>query len=783
MDFLDIIKSFSDKDISAFNDFKVKIGADLSVPMILLVAFSFGLFVYLSFKSTKELKNKRKRFLLILFRVLALFAILFMIFQPKLELRETKEIKNKMAVLFDDSESMGLKLESGGNSRFENLKSFLKKNDDFFEKLSDDFDIDYYSFGSSLKPTTLPEFLAKGAPEESKTYIGEAIEGLKTINPKAEYKEVLVLTDGCDNGKIKSLTENMSSDLDKSLFKKYVKSLNVKIHPIAITNEKEKFSDIAINKVMADQFGFIRTPFEIEVLLYASGLGKKSIPITLKNGDNIVKALNIKIEEGKKEYKVKMKFYPQKIGRFVYTVSVPTYSDELIQENNEKSFFVNVIRDKTRVLMVVGTPTWDERFLRRTLKNNPNIDLIPFFILRTSYDYLNVPEKEMSLIPFPTREIFDRELHTFDVVILMNFDYGPFVPTSYLQNIKKYVMNDGGGFVMVGGDRSFNAGRYERTPIVDILPVDLSVGMTPFSFGKFKPVLTEVGNAHPILRVDFDAEKNRAIFDSLPALEGINNVLKLKDDALALMTHPKERNEHGPTPIISISEMGKGRSMAITTDTLWKWNLPYVGEGGSTRLYDNFWHNALKWLVKDPALDLVKLTLQENTFSTEESIKIKLKVLDHKYQPTDKARVKGEVKSDDGKVIKLNFRRSETVGDYESEFVPKRDGNYVIETSAYLKEKYLGKDIHPFIVEESKAELINIEVDHDLLAELATLSETKLLKIEDDDISGSLAIDSKKEVQLLGKVELTFWDSKMNFLIITMFLIIEWFIRRKYGLY
>jgi len=250
---------------------------------------------------------------------------------------------------------MGLKLEPKKLSRFENLKESISNNKKYFEKLGSDFDIDYYTFGTTLTKTTLEEFLAKTEANQPNTRIGEAIESLRKVNPSAEYKEVLLFSDGNDNGKISGLFNNIKTDLDREIFEKYIKSLNVKIHPAACEAEDENFADLAIEKITADKFGFIRTPFEIEVSIYASGIEANNIPITLKSGDNIIKTENLILRKDEKNYKVNIKFYPQKIGKVIYTVSLPTYSNELIQANNEKSFFVNIIRDKTRVLFVVVT--------------------------------------------------------------------------------------------------------------------------------------------------------------------------------------------------------------------------------------------------------------------------------------------------------------------------------------------------------------------------------------------------------------------------------------------
>ncbi len=117
-------------------------------------------------------------------------------------------------------------------------------------------------------------------------------------------------------------------------------------------------------------------------------------------------------------------FTPDQTGRFVYTVTVPVFPDEAVAENNTRSFALKVIRDRVRVLLVAGRPTWDERFLRGLLRQDANVELISFYILRSNADdRACYDERELSLIPFPRDEIFREKIDTFDVVIFLNFGY------------------------------------------------------------------------------------------------------------------------------------------------------------------------------------------------------------------------------------------------------------------------------------------------------------------------------------------------------------------------
>src|SRR4029079_4129703 len=135
---------------------------------------------------------------------------------------------------------------------------------------------------------------------------------------------------------------------------------------------------------------------------------------------------------------------------------------------------LRVVRDRVRVLQVCGRPSWDERFLRSLFKRDPNVDLISFFILRTPNAIEVATTDELSLIPFPTDELFHESLHTFDLVVLQNFDYAPYDMAQYLPDVARYV-GWCGAAALLGAELAFDAGAYAGTPLEPLLPVELGV--------------------------------------------------------------------------------------------------------------------------------------------------------------------------------------------------------------------------------------------------------------------------------------------------------------------
>ena len=129
-------------------------------------------------------------------------------------------------------------------------------------------------------------------------------------------------------------------------------------------------------------------------------------------------------------------------------------------------------RDKIRVLTLSGSPAWNYRFLRMAMKQDPLIELVSFVFLRTPTDTVDVPENQLSLIPFPIDDIFLEELKNFDVVVLDDFSHRAYFNPVYLERVRDFV-RDGGGLAMFGGSRAFDSGGYGDSALREALPVEL----------------------------------------------------------------------------------------------------------------------------------------------------------------------------------------------------------------------------------------------------------------------------------------------------------------------
>jgi hypothetical protein len=182
---------------------------------------------------------------------------------------------------------------------------------------------------------------------------------------------------------------------------------------------------------------------------------------------------------------------------------------------------------------------------------------------------------EMSLIPFPYKEIFDEQLKSFDLLIFDNFNFKPYWVEPYLPGVRAYI-EGGGALAMVGGDLSFASGAYGESALHDVLPVELSGiprdGPGAFSTDTFRPRLTSEGRTHPVTSLSLDEKINESRWAALPHLRASTAWLGLRPGARALLVHPTQKSGDGkPAPVLATADIGKGRTLALLTDSAWNW--------------------------------------------------------------------------------------------------------------------------------------------------------------------------------------------------------------------
>jgi len=274
-------------------------------------------------------------------------------------------------------------------------------------------------------------------------------------------------------------------------------------------------------------------------------------------------------------------------GPNVVEVEVEAGPHELTLENNRAAFVVNGVRDRLKVLLVSGEPHQGERTWRNILKSDPSVDLIHFTILRPPEKQDGTPIKELSLIAFPIRELFDVKLDQFDLVIFDRYERRGVLPMAYLQNIVDYVRKGGALLVSAGPGEGTPMGLY-RTPLSAVMPAE-PTGQV-FEQG-FKPIVSPQGLRHPVT-------------DDLPGGTGAD----AKNPRWGRwFRHVEAQAKSGTVvmngvnnePLLVLDHVGDGRVAELLSDQMWLWTRGFEGGGPQAELL----RRILYWTMKEPELE------------------------------------------------------------------------------------------------------------------------------------------------------------------------------------
>ena len=279
-------------------------------------------------------------------------------------------------------------------------------------------------------------------------------------------------------------------------------------------------------------------------------------------------------------------------GMNVIQFTVPEAEGELTDRNNAAIVQINGVRDRLRVLLVSGEPHPGERTWRNLLKSDASVDLVHFTILRPPEKQDGVPVSELSLIAFPTRELFLEKIDEFDLIIFDRYKRRGILPSIYLDNIRQYVEN-GGALLVAAGPDFAGAESIYRSPLADILPAEPSGGVIEQAY---RPMISDLGHRHPVTEglsgPDPEAEPDWGRWHRLIDL------VEPAPEAQVVMTARDDR------PLLVLERAGEGRVALMGSDHAWLWSRGYEGGGPQLELLRRLAH----WLMQEPELEEEALT-------------------------------------------------------------------------------------------------------------------------------------------------------------------------------
>ena len=273
-------------------------------------------------------------------------------------------------------------------------------------------------------------------------------------------------------------------------------------------------------------------------------------------------------------------------GRNIIQFETPKVTGELTDRNNSALVQINGVRDRLRVLLVSGQPHAGGRIWRNLLKSDSAVDLVHFTILRSPNKQDGVPVDELSLIPFPTRELFMEKIHDFDLIIFDRYKRRGILPALYLDNVVDYVRNGGAVLVAAGPDFA-SANSLYRSPLSNILPAEPTARVIT---KPLRPKLTAVGQKHPVT-ANLSSDKTEWG-------RWLRQIEVTQKSGHILMSGADER------PLLILDRQGEGRVALLASDHAWLWHRGFEGGGPQRELLRRLAH----WMMKEPDLEEETLT-------------------------------------------------------------------------------------------------------------------------------------------------------------------------------
>jgi uncharacterized membrane protein len=725
-------------------------------------------------------------------RWLIVAAVVFCLFDPEWIEAIKHQQRSRVAVLLDSSRSMSIK--DLPEQRLAAAQHWLKRS--LSPAAPPSFDLKYYRFGEGLTPLSSVD---SAKASDNATGLADALDAVLATPGDDPLTGVVVCSDGL---------ENVRSDLEAVARTYRRKGIPVHTLTVGTTNEMQ---DVIIENVQVKRAVPNRAPTKVTITLHSPGFGNQKVPVQILRNNELVAVQEVALNGGSQ--RVELDFTPRQKGFQVYEARVPAQAGEWLTSNNRRLFGLEVIDPTIRVLYMEGTPQQPNspipewKYLKSALESDPDIKVT------TLYREFGATGKRLNTIdvdPETGEHIYPVEhpskgfpqtlsgLLENDVVIHSDIRKESFSPEQ-LQNMARLVEEFGGGFIMIGGNSAFGKGGYHRTILDRVIPV----AMHQQNDSEARPFQLHVPAGawnHPIIALGQNREETELIWTKkFPLLYGCNLVDRAKPGAIVLGDDPANRGIVGPRLLLAVQNVGKGRSMAFTSDTTRTWGkdfetlwgerinpaLPLTESNCDGRYYRQFWVNAVRWLAAGKigrTNSAVSLELAQSGCLPNENVKVGIKVRDKALRDVSTANVNVFLVAE-GKTNlagKATFDGTEHC--YVANVKPPESGTYIVSAIAAIRGNKLGDDRQLLVCEDADREMGDLRAKPEVMGNLAQISGGKVLSITEKEPALAKSVFYKAPPVTVEYRHNPLWDRSWWLAAVLGMLSVEWAVRRLKGM-
>ncbi|MFQ5738103.1 MAG: glutamine amidotransferase [Acidobacteriota bacterium] len=692
--------------------------------------------------------------------------LLFIAMRPSLVLSSLVPQENVLALLVDNSSSMGI--PDGNEARGAPVVDLLSRDSNFVGALEAKFYLRFFRFSRQAQSLEAPLTLDWSGDQ---TNIVAGLERILAETKNLPLAGIVLFSDGSDNS-YRGFKEVLAA----------LQARRIPVHTVGLGPESLQ-PDIEMTQVSTARVVLPESVTSARVTFRQNGFGGNRGRLEVREGSVLVQSKEVYFPRGSETLHTEVTFTPQSEGVKTYQFTLEPLKGERIQQNNSRTTIVEVRNLKPRILYVEGHPRWEYKFIRQAVSGDKHLHLET--LLRTAMNKFyrqGIEEETILAAGFPSER---EELFQYRGLIFGSIE-SSFFTYPQLELVRDFVSKRGGGLLMLGGDSSFAAGKFQNTPIEQVLPVWLQAGneqsrASLYAQGLGEFLLTPHGERHPALQLTPEAEPNGKAWKAMPPVTDWNLVRGLKPGTTVLARLGSSSSTGaGNQALLAFHRFGRGQGVALLTGSSWRWQMLQDSENLN---HQKFWRQVLRWLVS-LAKDPVSVEAEREIYSRNEPVHIRAEVMDESFNQINDARVKAVVTEPNGTVSELPLRWSAREdGVYEGEWTAGEDGLSEIKVTARGKSEgkrvEYGTAASSFLTSTGVREYFDAAQKKDFLQRLARETGGNYYTLDDVANLPEEIVYSQKQASRVEVLDL--WNMPVNLLLLLSLLIGEWVLRKKHG--
>lgn len=697
----------------------------LFLSLFLIAAYSFYVYRY-----TIPQIQPFKKIVLVTLRVLALLILCLILFEPILNLSKKLTLEPSNFVFIDNSRSIRI---DDGTNRLSTIKKIVN---DFSVNASES-NLTFYEFGNSVKPIDV-DSLDKLNFSDGATNLQDVF---KTVqNSEKNIASVTIVSDGV-------ITSGSNPYYDAI-------NLGIPVFTIGI-GDTTQHTDVEIKKVLHNDIVYVETPTNIISTISNKGFSGDLITAALYEDNKFISQQTVKLSPSGIQ-NITFDYSPQSSGEKKLSIQLSSLKGEFTTANNKQVFYVNVLSNKIKVLLLASSPNADITFIKNALKRDENIQVNS--IVQISYNKFQ-------------NELNYNVIDSADVLFLIGFPSDKTPQELLSRVITKIKDKETPFFFTLSSGISIN----KLQSFGNVLPFNI-IQMIGGS-KEVQPYLLPEQAANPIFQ---QTDKNPLNdWNNLPPVSQPNAVFSPRVESKTL-AQIKMNNNVVNSPLIISSSFGGRRSIAVLAKDIWKWKLQIAPKG--LDLFDSFIVNSLRWLRTGVDQKLVRVNTSKKNYSQGERVEFTAEVFDESLNPVSDAGIKIKITSQ-----KNNYETDmQNIGSglYEGSIIINETGDFKYSAEAVVNNHLLGKDEGSFNIGEIDIEMANPVMNYSLLNLMANESGGEFFFANDYSSLlnklKELKINSSKEKIVTSEIAL--WSDTWLLVIAVLLFSFEWFLRKRNGM-